>query len=261
MGQDASVLALGFFDGVHLGHQELFRTAAAIGKRLRCKTAVLTFNQHPRSVIRQKPFLLLNTVADRERLMKRYVDEVHFLPFDEAMMILPWRTFLEEICIDRFQARHIVCGADYRFGRHSEGDVRLLADRCAQLGVGCTVVPPLSSEGRVISSTYIRSLIAQGQVEQAAHLLGHPHILSGVVVNQRSGGSLTFGLAPCSGILGPPGGGYTGLVNGVPALVKMGKTTSEGCLGPVTVDVPHVGREFVGNGSYITLEFTSRIRL
>ncbi len=178
------VIALGFFDGVHLGHGALLRRVSEIAKELGAVSAALTFDYHPKTVVGSNSIPLINTPDDRARLMKSVyaIEEVIVLPFDRAMMEMPWDRFVTEVLVEQFRAAHVVAGHDYRFGHKGAGSPQRLKELCAALGVGCDIIDRVELDGVTISSTHIRSLIERGNMEEASRFLGHPHVLSGEVL-------------------------------------------------------------------------------
>ena len=215
MEQAKRVIALGFFDGVHLGHAALLKTAVKRAAELDAVPAALTFDRHPDEVIlsgSRTP--LINSAADREGLMRRLygVEEVLFARFDRALMRMDWRDFVTGYLARERGAVHLVAGHDFRFGYRGEGTPQRLKALCAELGLGCDIVPRVELDGVTVSSTYIRSLIAQGEVEEAARFLGHPHVLSGTVVHGKhlgsSLGTPTANLTVPEGVLPPAFGVY-----------------------------------------------------
>ncbi len=215
MEQAKRVIALGFFDGVHLGHAALLKTAVKRAAELDAVPAALTFDRHPDEVIlsgSRTP--LINSAADREGLMRRLygVEEVLFARFDRALMRMDWRDFVTGYLARERGAVHLVAGHDFRFGYRGEGTPQRLKALCAELGLGCDIVPRVELDGVTVSSTYIRSLIAQGEVEEAARFLGHPHVLSGPVIHGRGlghqMGTPTANLALPEGVLSPAFGVY-----------------------------------------------------
>lgn len=184
------VIALGFFDGVHLGHGALLRRVSEVSARLNAVSAAVTFDYHPKTLVGSKCVSLINTPEDREWLMKSVygLDDVIVLAFDRSMMELPWDRFVTEILVERFRAVHVVAGHDYRFGYKGEGNPQRLQQLCARLGIGCDIIDCVELDGVTISSTHIRSLLEQGEMEQANRFLGHPHVLSGTVVHGKQVG-------------------------------------------------------------------------
>ena len=196
------IYALGFFDGVHLGHQALLAECVRLAGERNCVPAAITFGAHPQALFTKDPPALVNSIEDRESLLRRCgVSEVRVLPVTEKVMSTPWETFLEELV--GYGAVGFVCGDDFRFGHRGEGDAEKLRAFCAEHDLPCVIVPEQTLEGVRISSTHIRTLIEAGDMETAARFLGHPHILSGAVVSGRHIGR-TIGV-PTANILIPGG--------------------------------------------------------
>ncbi|MGN0980672.1 MAG: riboflavin biosynthesis protein RibF [Candidatus Avoscillospira sp.] len=208
------VIALGFFDGVHRGHGALLQKARQRAGALSCRAAALTFDAHPDTVVFGQPVELINTMEDRKYLMTQLygLDEVLVAHFDRAMASMPWETFVEDVLIRQLGARHVVCGHDFSFGAKGQGNPQRLTEKCAQWGVGCDVIGRVEYGGFPISSTHIRQLIHQGSMEEAALLLGHPHLLTGVVTHGKELGRRlgipTANLPLPEGLLAPAFGVY-----------------------------------------------------
>ena len=226
------VIAIGFFDGVHLGHGALLRRARQAADRLGVSAAALTFDRHPSALLGGPPVALINTPEDRADLMRRLygMDEVLFCRFDQAMMEMPWKEYVADY-LHRVQgAVHVVCGHDHRFGWRGEGNPTRLQQACRQLHMGCDVIQKVEIHGRTVSSTWIRQLLAQGDVEEALAFLGHPHCLSGQVIHGRQLGrqlgTPTANLQIPDGVLVPAFGVYaTAVVIGsrrYPAVTNVG---------------------------------------
>ena len=183
----ACVLALGFFDGVHLGHGGLLKQARKVADELQLDAAVLTFDRHPASVISGKTVKLVNTVSERKMLMRKLyaMDAVHVLVFDADLQQMPWQKFAQSILLEKYHAAHVICGHDYRFGAGGEGDAQKLREFCQLHDMGFDCIEEICMDGQKISSTRIRNLLTDGEVEKAARYLGHRHILSGTVVDGR----------------------------------------------------------------------------
>ncbi len=181
------VIALGFFDGVHLGHGALLERTKALGREYGVPTAALTFDIHPDELVRGEPVLLLNSRQEREQLIKSLygIDEMLTLRFDRERMEQPWEDFAEQTLLGEYGAIHVVCGYDFRFGARGAGNSALLQDYCGSRAIGCDCIPPVCLGGEAVSSTRIRRLLAEGAMEEAVSLLGHPHVIRGTVVQGR----------------------------------------------------------------------------
>lgn len=187
------VLALGFFDGVHLGHGGLLRRTRMLADQLGLPAVALTMDNHPDMLVRGVSVPLINTAEERAWLMKTFygIDQVRTLHFDSVTMEQPWQEFVSQTIYNTHRAVHVVCGHDYRFGAKGEGTPEKLAAACQKLGVGCDCIPEIRLEGQTISSTLIRSLLEAGEMARAVRFLGHPHIISGRVISgQRLGRTL-----------------------------------------------------------------------
>jgi riboflavin kinase/FMN adenylyltransferase len=185
MNKEKFIYALGFFDGVHRGHQTLVYACQTMAREAGVGTAAITFEQHPRALFSKELPPLLNTTADRCDLLRQYgIDRILTYPVTEAVMGMPWRKFLLELCREQ-GAAGFVCGHDFRFGHKGEGNHEKLRGFCAEFGLSCAVIPEQDLEGVRVSSTHIRGLLENGQMEQAVKFLGHPHILTGEVVSGR----------------------------------------------------------------------------
>ena len=197
-----TIFALGFFDGVHLGHQALLTACKHLAERKGCTAGAVTFASHPDAVVTGKTPPLINTVEERQRLLMGFgIRDVLVLPFDENLRSMLWRDFLEDLI--QKGAAGFVCGEDFRFGFRGEGNAEALADFCRERGLLWAVVPEQCQNGVRISSSHIRSLLEEGQMEQAVRFLGHPHILTGAVVSGRKLGR-TLGI-PTANLLIPEG--------------------------------------------------------
>ena len=208
------VIALGFFDGVHLGHGTLLKKCGSVADELGVSAVVMTFDTHPHTLITGAPMLLLNTEEDRKYFIQNLygLDDVISHPFDETMMHMHWRDFVQTYLVGELEAVHLVCGHDYHFGYKGQGDAQKLRQICLELGIGCHVLEKVELDDITISSTHIRSLITQGKMGQANRFLGHCHTLTGEVVRGqqlgRTIGIPTANLAMPKGLLSPMHGVY-----------------------------------------------------
>ncbi len=189
------VIALGFFDGVHLGHGALLERTAAVAAERGLTPAALTFDTHPAALVSHVSVPLLTTPEDRSALMERLygIKEVMVAPFDRAMMTMAWDAFVTDYLVRQNGAAHLVVGHDFRFGYKGEGTPEKLQALCARLGVGCDVIGEVRLEGQTVSSTLVRSLVERGELETARRFLGHPYLLRGRVERGKGlGGKLGF---------------------------------------------------------------------
>ncbi len=188
-----AAVALGNFDGVHLGHAQVIRSLHA--GRPDAPLAVLTFEPHPRAFFRpdDPPFRLTLPDARAELLGALGVSIIYELRFDEAFSRIPATAFVADVLHRGLGARHLACGPDFAFGHRRGGDVTLLAREAEALGMGLTLVPPLADAGGPLSSTRIRRLLQEGYPERAAAELGRPWAIRGVVAHgDERGRSIGF---------------------------------------------------------------------
>ena len=179
-----TIYALGFFDGVHLGHQALLAACRDLAAKNNCNAGVITFTNHPDSLVAGDTPRLINTVEDRRLLLLTGgMDYVAELPFDEELMHTHWAAFLGGLVEQG--AAGFVCGSDFRFGAGGIGTAKKLETFCKARELPCAIVPQQMIDGVRVSSTHIRELIAGGEMEKATAFLGHPHLLSGEVVHGR----------------------------------------------------------------------------
>ena len=211
------VIALGFFDGVHLGHGALLRRVAEIAKAENARPCAFTFDRSPAAALTGQHIPLLTGVEDRRWLMETLygIRELIVASFS-LMRDMDWRDFVTDYLQKELGVVHAVAGHDFRFGRGGEGDPQRLSELCARLGLGCDIIPRVEVDGRAVSSTYILTLVAEGRLEDAARFLGHPHVLSGTVVHGsglgRTLGTPTANLLIPEGILAPAFGVYAARV-------------------------------------------------
>lgn len=178
MAEQKRVIALGFFDGIHIGHGALLERTVQRANEIGAMPSALSFDVHPDTLVFGKPVPLINSSAGRADLIRRLygIENVIFIHFDRTIMQMPWQEFVQTLIRD-MNAAWVVVGHDFRFGWKGEGTAEKLKGYCAEQGIGCDVIPAVTLEGRVVSSTYIRTLIEDGDMERANAYLGHPHTL------------------------------------------------------------------------------------
>jgi riboflavin kinase/FMN adenylyltransferase len=209
-------VALGSFDGVHLGHQAVIERAVAIARERDLIACVATFHPHPITVLR--PELAprqLSTIARRAALIAELgVDELVLIRFDHTFSLLSPEEFAERVLAEALGTRHVLVGTNFRYGQGARGDIRSLEESGMRLGFTAEAAPLLEIGGSPVSSSRIRDLLAAGEVESAAKLLGRPPWVEGAVVRGdgrgRELGFATANLAPSPRSALPAVGIYAG---------------------------------------------------
>ena len=188
MQTEKRVIALGFFDGVHLGHGALLRRVGEKAAELGAVPAAVTFDTHPENLILKTPAVpLLSSPLDRAELMRRFygIREVIVAHFDERMMHMPWREFVTDYLAGEHGAVHLVAGHDFHFGYKGGGQPGAAPGPLRGAGHRLRHYPQGGTGPYTISSTYIRTLVAQGEMERANQFLGHPHTLTDTVAHGK----------------------------------------------------------------------------
>ncbi len=179
------VLALGNFDGVHLGHREVIKAAAEKARASGLPARALTFEPHPYTFFQKekKPFLLTGLETKIRLLKEAGADDVIVLPFTPEMADLSAEDFIDRILRETCAVRHVVVGFDFNFGKSRTGDASLLRKRLEPLGIDATEVPPYKdAEGKIISSSRIRKALEENRLTEANALLGRPFLLEGRII-------------------------------------------------------------------------------
>jgi riboflavin kinase / FMN adenylyltransferase len=208
-------VAVGSFDGVHLGHREVIRGS----------DSVLTFDPHPSAVVapQHTPKLLTSLEVKAELVQSLGVQELIVIPFDAGFAKRSAEEFVEDVLVKTLGATHVSVGENFRFGNRAKGDPQMLAE---DRRFSTRVVPLLEVEGEIVSSSHIRGLVLAGEVEQATHFLGAPFQMRGEVVQgDRRGRELGFptaNLVPDDALVCPGHGVYACFADGMPAAVNVG---------------------------------------
>lgn len=210
-------MALGFFDGVHIGHAALMNMTKKRAAEIGAIPSVLTFDIHPDNLVFGKEVPLINSAIGREEIIRREfgIDNVVFIHFNQKVMHMDWQEFID-VLIDELDIAWLIVGHDFCFGYKGLGTAERLKEYCAGKGIGCDIIEPVSVDGVTVSSTLIRRLIENGEIERANKLLGHPHTLTDTV---RSGyhlgtgmGTPTINMKFPEGVLIPKHGVYAAKV-------------------------------------------------
>ncbi|MBQ9086941.1 MAG: bifunctional riboflavin kinase/FAD synthetase [Clostridia bacterium] len=179
-----TVIALGFFDGVHRGHQAVIQSARSQADLLGCDCAVWTFSEPPRNFLFPGSVATItDPVSKQNALAHLGVDIMLCPPFDDKIRTMPAEEFFFQILKDRLSALHLVCGYNYSFGAEGQGDVALLSTLCERAHIGLTVLPDVKVNGVSVSSSAIRHAIQEGRMSDASTLLGNPFSLCAPVID------------------------------------------------------------------------------
>jgi len=181
---DSSIITLGNFDGLHLGHQELIRKIILRAEETGGLSMVVTFRPHPLKILApEKCPPLISIYEEKIQLLEKLgIDVLVKIPFTLDFSAMEPRDFVKNILVDLLGAKEIFVGYNYRFGKGRKGNIRMLRDLGKELGFIVREIEQVSLNGEVISSTRIRQLLINGEVEYAAKLLGRPYTLCGIVV-------------------------------------------------------------------------------
>jgi riboflavin kinase / FMN adenylyltransferase len=246
-------VAVGEFDGVHLGHREVIRGS----------DTVLTFEPHPLQVIRPEaaPKLLTSFKRKSELVAQLGVEELVVIPFDHQFASQSPQEFIDEVLVGRLEATHVSVGENFRFGHRAAGDADTLR---ADSRFETRVVPLVEIEGEIVSSSHIRALVQAGDVELSARLLGAPFELRGeVVVGDRRGRQLGFptaNIVPDEALVHPGHGVYVAHAGGACAAVSVGVRPTFGTGRALLVEAYLLDRDVDLYGQVLRVEFRKRLR-
>lgn len=265
------VIALGFFDGVHIGHGALLKKTCERATELGAIPAAMSFDTHPDTLVFGTPTELLNTMDERKHLMQSLygIEDVIFCHFDKAMMNMDWEAFVEDYLVRELHACHLVCGHDYHFGARGFGNAERLTEKCRALGLGCDVIGEVKLDGVTVSSTYLRRLLKEGRMEEAVRFLGHGHIISGIVQHGDCRGHTlglpTANLALDASLLVPAFGVYGGWADAgelgrFPAAVNLGVHPTVHELPRPVAEASLLGFEGDLYGKFLRLELLFQVR-
>lgn len=269
MTEKKRVVALGFFDGVHIGHGALMRKTAQRAAENGAEPAVVSFDTHPDTLVRGEAVPLIGSAADREELIERLygIRSVILIHFNWTMMHTPWDQFADYLR-DELGAVHVVVGHDFRFGYKGEGTPERLREYCAKNGMGVDIIPAVEIDGVVVSSTIIRRQLLAGELEQANRFLGHPYTLGDTVrAGFRLGrtiGAPTINMRFPEGVLIPRHGVYATKAyfdeRAHMAVTNVGVRPTVGGADAVTVE-SHI-LDYSGDlyGRHVRLEFYAFLR-
>src|SRR5947209_11812461 len=207
----SSAVALGAFDGVHLGHRAILGTAVAQARREGLVALACTFDPHPLEVLQpERSPVPITTLEERlELIAETGIDTTVVVPFTRAVAVVEPEDFVRRVVVGTLKAQDIVVGFNHRFGRGARGDAALLERLAGELGFRAHVVPPMTVDGVPVSSSEIRSALQRGDLTKAARLLGRAYAIQGEVVRGagrgRTLGFPTANVKTARPLLLPPG--------------------------------------------------------
>jgi len=180
---EPTVVTVGNFDGVHLGHQRILATIHELARQADRKSVVLTFFPHPARVLRpsEGPPLLMTIDQRLDAIRRLGIDAALVLRFDNQLASVAPEDFARRFLVDTLHARTVLVGGDFRFGHQQAGDVKMLVQLGQRWNFDVKTLPPVLKDGIVVSSTAIRGALREGRVEDARNLLGRPYALAGEI--------------------------------------------------------------------------------
>ncbi len=182
-------VALGSFDGVHMGHQKLIEVLKNNSEHFGCSSMVYTFEKHPRKILKpDKPIYMITSNAQRAKVIEAMQVDVLFLESFDQIMNLSAEQFFHDVLVEKFNAKCIVVGYNYHFGRHGEGNAEILTQLGHKYGVKVEVVSPVLVENQVVSSSLIRHKIHDGKVDEVLNYLGRAYGLQSHVIHGKQNG-------------------------------------------------------------------------
>ena len=189
------ILTMGNFDGVHFGHQAIFRQIKERAQELDGTSVVLTFDPHPQKILYpEKEFYLLNHLEEKIDIIRGIgIDVVVCMTFDKEFAAQNPEVFIRDVLVNRLHVKELYIGYDSRFGKGQQGSPTMLEHWGKHYGFKASIVPPIHLHGEVVSSTRIRQLIQEGRVEKAAEFLARPYAIDGCVVSGKKRGAPLLG--------------------------------------------------------------------
>jgi len=190
-----SVVTIGTFDGVHIGHKIIIEKLKEQAKKLNCESVVITFSPHPRVIVNNDAkILLLTTLEEKKELIEKLgVDKLYIINFTKDFAKKTYQEFLAETIIKNNKAKHIIIGYDHKFGKDRAGDKTNLMELTKENNIDITIVNPQEIDGLVISSTKIRNALLDGNLDLANKMLGRNYKVNGKVVEgSKRGRTLGF---------------------------------------------------------------------
>lgn len=267
--QNEVACALGFFDGIHIGHQNLISVLKQKSKELKLKSMIFTFERHPLTVLNNEkaPKLITDNAAKVHFFNELGVDIVNFNKVDKEFLSINPEAFLQDILVDRLNVKAVISGFNFKFGFQGKGDSELLGDFCLRKGLQVNIVEPVCIDGIIVSSTVIRDFISKGNIKMANKFLGRFFSMSGRVVHgKKRGHELGFPTANINiggDFITPKNGVYLSKVyiggTVMTGITNVGNNPTFGS-NPISVETHIIDFDENIYGKDIVIEFHDRIR-
>lgn len=263
----ATSIALGFFDGVHIAHQKIIKSAVDFANENSLTPIALSFDKSPLEILCPEKVRYITTLEGKQEIIEKLGAKAEFLTVSKDLLNMSPEDFIEKILVNKYNVKHIVCGYDYRFGKGGKGDTELLCEIGEKLGFSVEILDCEVLWGEKISSSRIRELISEGNIESANELIGRNFSLSGEVCEGKHLGR-KLGFPTANVFFGkhtiiPKNGVYKTIVtvegNGYPAITNTGINPTVG--GEALRTETYIS-DFEGNlyGKKINIEFIGFIR-
>ncbi|MFP4081165.1 MAG: bifunctional riboflavin kinase/FAD synthetase [Candidatus Aminicenantes bacterium] len=213
-----TAVAIGNFDGIHIGHKKILEFLSHKARQSGFISVVLTFSPHPEKILGKKRVKMIQTMEQRLEEIEKYGIQIAFvIPFDKKFSALSGQDFIQKILIDSLQAKVVVVGEDFHFGRNRGGDISLLQHISSAFGLKVFSLPSVTKDGMVVSSSLIRNLLQKGETRKANALLGRNYRIDGKLIKEKSGRQI-LGFKPANirseNEIVPPGVFITKVVHG-----------------------------------------------
>ncbi|MCQ4921747.1 bifunctional riboflavin kinase/FAD synthetase [Tissierella carlieri] len=208
-----TAIALGNFDGIHIGHQQLIKTMISKSKELGIKSSLLLFKSHTKTIVdNNRPSMITNNKQKFKIAEDLGIDIIYLLDFDDKIMKLSGEEFVKDIIINKMNGKLLVVGFDYRFGYKASGDSNYLMELGKKHGIDVIVLDPVYENNEIISSSGIRELIANGNITDVLNILGRPYSIIGKVIPGKNRGNKlgfpTANIEPIDNYVIPKNGVY-----------------------------------------------------
>lgn len=186
-----TIVTIGNFDGVHLGHQKILLFLVDQAKKRNLYSLVLTFSPHPEEILSKGKIVMIQTLAQRLKTIENFgVHGVLVTPFDEQFSNLSSEEFIQKILLNSLKAKEIVIGDNFRFGKNREGDINALQALASRLGFEAHKIPSVIEGGKIVSSSLIRRSLLEGEIEEVNTLLGRCYEIKGKVIKGKARGKV-----------------------------------------------------------------------